>query len=462
MSLGISRSLANENILKLLLKFSLPAIIAMIVGALYNVIDRIYIGHSVAGTFGIAGITICMPIMLIIWAFGTLIGVGASALFSLKLGEDKKDEAKKIVGNGLTLLIIVSILVTLVGELFLDSILKMFGATNDILPFARDYMAIIFWGTILMLIGYGMSNLIRAEGKPQKAMLFMIIGPILNVLIAPLFIFTFNLGMKGAALATVVSQAVSTLLVLRYFLGKGSSFKVSIESLFLKSQFASKIIILGLAPFLMQIVSSIVTLILNRSLIKYGGDEAIPAMGIIMSIQALITMSIMGINQGMQPIVGFNYGSQNFSRVKKTLTYSIVIATLIATVSYILLQLFSKQIIMGFNDQNPDIISFGEHAIRVYLFLLPVIGLQVIGSGFFQAIGKAKQAMILSLSRQILIFIPLLLILPLFLNVEGIFISGIVADLGAFLLTAMLLKVEFRRLTLGEVITEKNINEGKY
>ncbi|SFS42274.1 MATE family efflux transporter [Marininema halotolerans] len=455
MKMEQTKRLGEEKVYKLILQFSIPAIIAMLVGALYNVIDRIYIGNSAIGTLGIAGITICLPVMLLIWAFGTLIGVGGSSLVSLRLGAKKQDEAEKIMAQSLILLIGVSILITTIGWIFLTPILKFYGASSDVLPYAKDYMMVFQSGTILVLVGFGLNQFIRAEGNPKKSMTTMLIGPILNIFTAPIFIYILKWGMMGAALATIVAQAIATIFIVAHFFSNKSVLKFRAN--YFKPDVAvfGKILALGAAPFLMQLVQSIVTVLANNSLAKYGGDIAISAMGIVGSIQILITMPIMGINQGIQPIIGYNYGGKSYTRVKDTLKYALIISTFITVTAYIVTRLFSEELVAIFNNDSQELIQFGSHFMIVYLFLLPLIGMQIVGAGYFQAIGQAPKAMLVSLCRQVLVFIPALLILPLYFKVDGILYAGPVADFVAFAISGTMIWMEMRRLD-----SQSNIKSG--
>lgn len=314
------------------------------------------------------------------------------------------------------------------------------------LPYAKDYMGIILMGTTFQSISFGMNNFIRAEGNPKKAMATMLIGTILNVILAPIFIFGFGWGIKGAALATVIAQAVSAAWVLSHFLGGKSFLKIHVKNLKLQPAIIGKITALGVAPFAMQLAAGLLNIILNRSLVLYGGDIAISAMGAVSSIMTLIMMPIFGINQGVQPIVGYNYGAKKFDRVKETLKYGIAAATVVVTLGFIVTRLFPEQLIAIFNNKDKELIAFGSHAISVFLIFLPIIGFQIIGASYFQAVGKPKQAMILSLSRQVLILIPALLILPRFFHIQGVLMAGPLADLISSIITATWLLVELKHL----------------
>ncbi|MFZ5968010.1 MAG: MATE family efflux transporter [Bacillota bacterium] len=440
-----SKQLGESKVSELLLKFSIPAIVGMMVNALYNVVDRIFIGRGV-GSLGIAGITIGFPIMIVMMAFGMLIGIGATSLISIRLGERKKEEAELIAGNAMVLLILISLGISVLGLIFIDPLLLRFGASEAVLPYAKDYLTIILFGAVFQGIGFGMNNFIRAEGNPKIAMVTMMIGAILNTILDPIFIFLLGMGIKGAAYATILSQAVSALWVLHYFFGGKSMLKIHVQNLKLQMSIVLNIFAIGSAPFAMQIAASVLTIILNKSLQYYGGDVAISAMGIINSIVLLILMPIFGINQGSQPIIGYNYGAQKFDRVKEALKLAIMAATVIVTIGFIGTRLFPEQLIRLFNDKDPELIAFGAKGLKMFLLCLPIIGFQIVSSNYFQAVGKPKQSMFLSLSRQVLILIPAILILPRYFGLDGILMAGPAADFLSSLLTGTWLYMELKQL----------------
>lgn len=430
--------LGEEPIGKLLLKFSLPAITGMIVNALYNVVDRIFIGRGV-GDLAIGGIFISMPLSLIIMAFGMLIGIGGNTLVSIKLGQNKKEEAERVTGNSLILLILISFTITIFGLIFLKPLLYGFGASESNFQYAYDYMRIILIGAPLQAVGFGMNNFIRGEGSPKIAMMTMLIGAILNTLLDPIFIFVFDMGVSGAALATIISQGASTIWVMRYFFGGTSMLNIKKEYLKLKLPLVKDIVAIGMGPFSMQIAGSMVTVLLNNSLKSYGGDIANSSMAVINSVAMMVMMPIFGINQGAQPIIGFNYGAKNYDRVKETLKYAAIGATAITVVGFILTQLFPLQLFEVFISKtgNFDEISrIGVPGMRIYLAMFPIIGFQVVSANYFQATGKPKHAMLLSLSRQVLVLIPALIILPKFLGLTGVWLAGPIADFIASVITA--------------------------
>lgn len=433
-----------KSIPKLLFKFSLPAIIGLVVNALYNIIDSIFVGRGV-GKEGLAGVTVCLPIVTIFMAFIMLIGMGATSLISIRLGEKKEKEAEKIVANALIMFLIIGITLTVFGLIFLEPILVFFGASPDILPYAKDYLRIILLGSTFLAIGTGMNNFIRAEGNPRMAMITMLIGTFINIILNYLFIFPFNWGIKGAALATIISYSVTSTWVLFYFLTGRSKVKIKKENLKLQKTIVKSIAIIGFPSFILQIGGSIQQTIFNKSLVKYGGDLSLAAIGIIMSIITLLIMPAMGINQGAQPIIGYNYGAKKYKRVKDTLKLSLISATVIISLGFIVSKVWPRQLISIFNE-NPDLINLGMHAMRINFMFIPLVGVQMISSGYFQAVGKPKQATILGLSRQVFIFIPALLILPRIWGLEGVWWSAPVSDVGAFIITGIWLWFEIKNL----------------
>lgn len=328
------RQLGEENIPKLLLTFSLPVVVALLINAFYNIIDRIFIGNG-AGTLGIAGITLVFPIMLIMGACSALIGTGGASLVSIRLGEKKVEEAESVIGNSLALLVILAIIITISGLSFIDPILRLFGASSHVLPYAREYMRVIMLGTIFQMTGLGMNYFIRAEGRPQKAMVTMLIGAVMNTILAPIFIFGFKWGIKGAALATIISQSVLAVWVLGHFFGGKSYLKIRVKNVKLPTKEVTSILSIGAASFIMQIAVCFSNIIMNKSLAYYGGDVAVSAMGASFSILFLIILPVLGISQGIQPIIGFNYGANKPDRIKKTIESGVAVATILTTLGSI-------------------------------------------------------------------------------------------------------------------------------
>jgi len=444
-----TKELGTESIGKLLFKFSVPAISGMIVSALYNIVDRIYIGHmNGIGNDALSGLAITFPISVIIMAFGMLVGLGASAVISIRLGEKNVDSADDILGNAVILITIISIVIALLGIPFLDKLLILFGASESNIPYAKAYIQIILFGAVFQNIGFGINNIIRAEGNPKMAMFTMIFGAIINIILDPIFIFVFGMGIQGAAIATIISQAFNTIWVLKYFTSKksGSILKIKKANLKLRKYIIKDIFAIGIAPFSMQIASSLVAILYNKGLYTYGGDIAVAAMGILNSISMLIFMPIFGISQGIQPIIGYNFGAKLYPRVLKVLKFAIIAGTCICIIGFIGVQLFAKPLIGVFVGNNPDLINLGARGLRIDLIVLPIIGFQILGSSYFQAINEAKTSMLLSILRQVIVLIPIILILPIFFKLDGLWFSQPCADLIATCLTAFFLHKSIKKL----------------
>lgn len=455
--MGEFNEMESGKISSLLLKFSLPAIVGMLVNALYNVVDSAFVGRGV-GDLALAGITVSLPIMTTFMACVMLIGMGATSLISIRMGERKEEDAEKIIGNALILFIIIGLVLTVLGLIFLEPILTLFGASPDVMPYSLDYMRVILLGSVFMAVGLGMNNFIRAEGNPKIAMNTMLIGAITNIVLDYIFIFKFHWGIKGAAFATILSYTVTSTWVLYHFLKGNSKLKIKIKNLRLNGVMVKGILIVGFPTFAMQVTSSIQHMILNRSLAHHGGDMALAAVGIIMSVSTLLVMPAMGISQGAQPIIGYNYGAKKYGRVKDTLKLAIVSATSIVTIGFLISVIWPAQLIGLFNE-NPELIALGTHAMGIFFKFLPLIGIQLMSANYFQAIGKPKQATILSLSRQVFIFIPLLVILPMRWGLEGIWWSSPMSDIAAFFVTGIWLWVEIRHLSKTEELYNKKILE---
>jgi putative MATE family efflux protein len=429
---------------KLLLEFSIPAIVAMIANALYNVVDSMFVGRGV-GPLALTAVTIAFPIMIILMGCGMLIGIGSTALVSIKLGQGRHDEAEKILGNAFAAIIAMGLLISGILLYFLDPLLKFLGATPDVFDYARQFTEVILCGTVFQFISFGINNIIRAEGKPLISMVTMLVSAAMNTLLNPLFIFVFHWGVRGSALATVFTQIVISAYIIYHFtLGK-SSLKLHKKNLKIEFAVLMKIFAIGLAPFLLQIAASITAFLFNHTLLIYGGEMAIAAMGVISRTAMMLLMPIFGINQGVQPIIGFNYGAKKYDRVKKALLLATVSATAICVAGFAATQLFSHEIIGLFNS-NSDLMHIGTRGIRIFLIMLPIIGFQIITTNYFQAVGKAAQAIFLSLTRQVLFLIPLILILPAFFNLDGIWIAGPLSDLLAAVVAGILLFKELRHL----------------
>lgn len=439
-------TLGTEPIGKLLMKYSIPAIIGMLVNALYNIVDRIFIGHIPdVGPMAITGVGITMPIMTVILAFGMLIGIGSAANMSIKLGQGKKNEAERIIGNATHLLIILGIILTTIGLLFMNPILQSFGATDQTIVFAKDYIEIIIMGTIFNLFSFAFTHMTRADGNPKLAAIVMVVGCLLNAILDAILIFGFNLGIQGAAIATVISQAVTALWLVFHFMKGSSHLKIRLPYLQLNKQIVKIIFSIGMAPFAMQIASSFVQVFANNTLMTYGGDLAIGAMTVINSIALLFLMPIFGINQGAQPIIGYNHGAKLYHRSKNAFMYAVTSATVILLLGSTVIQLFPQIFVSVFND-DPTLTDMAVEGMKIFLFALPILGISVVGPNYFQSIGKARISLFLSLLRQVILFIPLLFILPHFMGLKGIWFAMPISDVITALLTLYFLRREMKRL----------------
>ncbi|KOA19973.1 multidrug export protein MepA [Clostridium homopropionicum DSM 5847] len=433
-----SKELGQEKITKLLIKFLIPALVGTLVNAFYNIVDRIYIGRGV-DALALAGLSVTFPIMLITAGFAMLIGMGGGVLISINLGKKDKNKAEKILGNTFVLLCISAILVSLLCFVIKGPILKSFGASENTIAYANDYLSIVLLGTIFQNLSFGMNNLIRSEGNAVTAMVTMLIGAILNIILDPIFIFVFHMGVQGAAIATVFSQFVNTVWVLSHFRGKRSVLKLKRENFKIEFDILKGILAIGMSPFAMQIVGSVINIIFNKQLMTYGGDLAVGAMGVINSIAMLLVMCMVAVNQAAQPIIGFNYGAKKYDRVKETLKSAIIVAMGFGFIGFIAVEVFPEVLIRAFNKESEELLFIGVNGIRKFLFALPLIGFQIVGSNYFQAIGKAKISMLLSMLRQVIILIPLLLILPNILKINGVWLAAPVSDTISFAITAVCL-----------------------
>lgn len=441
--------LGIEKTSVLLRQFSVPAIIGMVVSALYNVVDRIYIGNAPdIGSSGLAGITIGFPIMIVQLAISLLFGIGGATLFAIKLGQNKGEEADEVLGNTFALLLISGFLFSLSGIVFHASLLRLFGASESVLPYSMAYMEIIFFGSIFQMTSTGMNHMMRANGKPKLAMITMFAGAGTNIILDPIFIFWLKMGMRGAALATIISQAVSMSWILLNFLHHKNKHRIQLRYMRPSIKNALNIATLGTPSFVLQSTNSLLNVVLNRSLLFYGGDIAVSGMGIVNSVQTILLMPLTGLNQGVQPIVSFNYGAKKYDRIKSAERQAIMVATMIVTTGWILTRLFPTQIVMLFNREE-ELLQFGTYAIRAWFWCLPVVGLQVLGANFFQAIGRPVSAMVLTLTRQVLLLIPAILLFSKWWGIGGLLHAAPFADFTSVLITGTRFYFGIRALDRG-------------
>lgn len=422
----ITYKLENQKIAPLLLSYAIPAVIGTMVNALYHIVNRIFIGQAV-GALAISGLTLTFPILMFLQAFGMLIGAGSATRVSIFLGRKENAMAENVLGNALTLTLILSFLTIIPSMIFMEELLVLFGGSEQTIPYAKDYLYISIPGNLLAAISFSFNSIMRASGYPRKAMTYMVLGGVLNVILDAIFIFGFDWGIKGAAWATIVSMSVTSVLVLRHFYGNDSI--IRFKKIYYKpnNRIMLNIFTIGMSPFAMQLAGSLVNVIMNQSLKEHGGDLAIGANGIISSIGLLLVMLIMGITQGMQPIVGFNYGAGNQARVKETFRFVIIAATIITTVGASCSLLFPEWIVRAFTIDT-ELINISANGLRISLAAFFIVGSQIVISQFFQSIGVAWKAMFLSLSRQCLYLIPAILVLPQFFDLNGVWLASPFSD----------------------------------
>lgn len=430
-------ALEQEPVGKLLLKYSLPAIVGIMVNTFYNVIDRIFIGHGV-GALAISGLAITFPIVILQGAFGMLIGVGASSRISIVLGQKNKRWAEKILGNSIVLSLLFSGIFISGMLFFLDEVLTLFGGTPQTIPYAREYLLILIPASVFTTITYSFSNVMRATGYPTKSMTVMIIGAVLNTILAPLFIFVFNWGIRGAAIATLISMTTTALIVLQHFFKKESFLQFSWANLRLEYEVVKSIVSIGMSPFLVNVAACLVNVILNNALLRNGGELAIGANGVVNSLSVVVVMGIVGLCQGMQPIVGYNFGAGNFDRMKKARNLTMRIASGFATIGFAAAMLFPRQIAMAFTSDQ-TLIDIAIEGLRTAFIVMPLIGFQIVTSSFFQSIGKVKISILLSISRQVLFLIPMILVLPSFYGLKGVWMATPASDFLSATLTVGIL-----------------------
>ncbi len=429
--------LSKERIGKLIWQYSIPSIVGMVVMSIYNIVDRIFIGQGV-GPLAISGLALTFPFMILLMAFGVLIGAGSASRISITLGEGDVKRAENILGNALVLTFIITGSVSIITYIFMGDLLRMFGGTPETIGYAEEYMKIIVPGSIISALYYGFNNIMRATGFPKKAMYTMFIGAILNVILDAIFIFGFGWGIKGAAWATIISYSVGCVWVMSHFFLPQSHIHFKKKCLRLKKQIVGAIISIGASPFSMQLASSLVMVLVNTTLLKYGGDLAVGAFGIVNSLTILIIQVVLGLNQGVQPIVGFNYGAKLYDRMFSTLKIALITATILTTVGFLMGTFFSKFSVSLFTTDE-ELIDISANALKRIIIMFPVVGSQIVIGNFFQSIGKAKVSIFISLTRQIIFLIPSILILPLYFGLNGAWAAYPVSDAVAALVAGLTL-----------------------
>lgn len=438
----IPTALGTERIGKLLMQYAIPAIIAMTASSLYNMVDSIFIGHGV-GTLAISGLALTFPLMNLAAAFGSLVGVGAATLVSVKLGQRDYDTAQRVLGNVVILNVVIGVAFTLLTLFFLDPILYFFKASEDTIGYARDYIQIILIGNVVTHLYLGLNSVLRSAGHPRQAMWATISTVVINTILDPIFIFWFGWGIRGAAIATVVAQVLALLWLIKLFMNKNELIHFRKGIFRLKKSIVTASLSIGMSPFMMNLAATVVVLLINQGLKEHGGDLAIGAYGIVNRLVFLFLMIVMGLNQGMQPIAGYNFGARLYPRVTQVLKLTIYIATGITTVGFLMGMLIPKLAVSIFTS-DAEMIALASKGLRIVVMIFPLVGFQIVTSNFFQSIGMAKKAIFLSLTRQVLFLIPCLLILPELFGAAGVWISMPVADLVATVVAATMLWRQFR------------------
>lgn len=442
--------LGYQPIGKLLMKFAIPSVVSMLVNALYNIVDQIFIGQGV-GYLGNAATTVSFPIMTILLAVGTMLGAGGSAYAAIKLGEKKEKEAENTLGNEFLMLVVIGIVVTVVGLVFLEPILTIFGATPNNMQYSKDYAGIILLGSTFNLLGIGLSNMARTDGSPNVAMYSMLAGAVLNTILDPFYIFVLGWGVKGAAIATITSQIIGALILLYYFTKKGHM-RLNLSHMKLKKNICVAIFSLGVSSCITQTAATIMQVVMNNSLVHYGnmttigGDVALSAMGIVLKVSMIITAICIGIGIGAQPILGFNKGANQPKRIKLTYKKAALIATITAIVGWVICQTIPQLILMLFGNADATFTEFAIRCMRVYMFGIFCAGFQITATSYFQATGQPLKASLLSMMRQLILLIPLIVVLPYFFGLDGILYAGPIADISSGVVVFFFVHHEMQKL----------------
>ena len=436
--------LANDKIGRLLIKLSLPAIISMLVHAVYNTVDTIFVGQWV-GTLGIGAIAVVLPIVMLIMALTQTVGIGGASIISRRMGAGNRTEVGQTLGNMVLLTLLLGVVIQMVGLFALTPLLRVFGTTDALLPLARQYFQIILLAGPLMTFSMAVNDAVRAEGNAKMAMLTMIAGAVLNIILDPIFIYVLKMGIRGAAIATVLSMGLSSILLLLYFASGRSEIPFGLRHMRFRIDILKEMVSVGSSAFVRVGAMSFMVALLNHTLIHYGGDMGIATFGVVFRLLSFIFMPIMGLTMGLQPVVGFNYGCRQFPRVRQSIKWTMIASIIVATTGFLVV-LFFPGAIMEIFTKDPGLVASGINALRLCMFLMPLAGCQVVGASFFQALGKAVPALLLSLSRQVLVLIPLIILMPRFYGLNGVWLSFPVADLITFIITMALVLVELKKM----------------
>lgn len=436
-------ALGTEPVGKLLLQYAMPAIIAMTAASLYNIVDSVFIGQGV-GPLAISGLALTFPVMNLSAAFGAAVGVGACSFISMKLGQRDYDTAQNILGNTVTLNVITGIAFGVFMLLFLDDILYFFGASENTLPYARDYLVVILLGNVLTHLYFGMNGVLRAAGKPRTAMYLTIFTVLVNAVLDPLFIYTFQMGIRGAAVATIISQTLALVWQMRIFGQKEEMLHFHRGTFRLRAPLVRNILSIGISPFAMNACACLVVVFINTGFVRYGGDLAVGAYGISNRIVFVVIMVVVGICQGMQPIVGYNYGAKKIDRMLRALNLAMLAATSVSTLGFIIAEMFPYACVRMFTNDE-ELIRLAAEGTRLNVLLFPLVGAQIVITNFFQSIGKAGVSIFLSLSRQMLFLIPCVVVLPLFWGYKGVWYSLPMSDAVASVTTFLMMWLYMKR-----------------
>ena len=442
--------LATQPVGRLLWEYSLPAVVGMLVMALYNVVDRVFIGQWV-GPDAIAGLAVTFPIMNLTTAVGVLVGVGASAKTSIMLGAGRADQANIILGNTVVLTFVNAAIYIALFAVYIDPLLMLFGASEATMPYARDYMLVLLPGCLMTNLAYGLNNLMRASGYPQRAMVTMLLGAVVNVALDPLFIYVFDWGIRGAALATDIAMFVSAVFVGVHFMRRDVTVRFTGGIWRLHWSLIGGIVAIGAAPAIVNAASCIINALVNNSLLRYGGDRDIAAAGIMVTFTSLLVTIVLGICQGMQPVVGYNYGAGLLHRLRRTYMLAVAAATVVTACGALFGLTFPREVGMAFGSDTA-LLDATERALRLCLVAFPVVGYQIISTALFQSIGQATKSIIVGLLRQVVFLIPLLIFLPRDMGIDGVWVSFPISDLVATVVTTVLVVVQFRQISKSVVL----------
>ena len=441
-------NLGEDRIGGLLFKLALPAILAQVINLLYNLVDRMYIGHiAKVGSVALTGLGVTMPFIMCVSAFAALVSMGGAPRASIMMGRGNREEAERILGNCTSMLVIVAVIVTAVSQIWGTDILMLFGASESTLPYAWAYMQIYSIGTIFVQLALGLNAFINAQGFAKTGMLTVVIGAVCNIILDPIFIFGLHMGVRGAALATIISQGISCVWIVRFLLGRQTTLRIRKENLRIRPKTVGPCIALGVAPFIMQFTESVLNICFNTSLLKYGGDVAVGAMTILSSVMQMSMLPIQGLTQGAQPIIGFNYGAKKMDRVKKTFRLLLLSCVTFTAVIWLICMLLPQAFILIFTDQA-ELIAFTKWAMRIYMAVSLIFGVQISCQQTFIALGNAKTSVFLALLRKVLLLIPLIYILPAFMEdkLMAVFLAEPVADVIAVTTTSILFYRTYRSL----------------